>query len=62
MFNIHVPAHEPHLKPQDGGVFPVVRQDKLYHITVRHPSESLAETHVAAFINAPIAGKAFAQV
>ena len=62
MFDIHVPAHEPHLKPQDGGVLPVVGQDEFDRVTVRHPSKSLAETHMAAFIDTPIAGEAFAQV
>jgi hypothetical protein len=62
MFNIHVPAHKPHLQAQDGRVPPVMRQDKLDCIAICHPSESLTKAHVAVFVNGPIAGKSFSEM
>jgi hypothetical protein len=62
VFNILVPAHKPHLQAQDGGIPPVIRQDKLDCIAICHPSESLTKAHVAVFVNGPIADKSFSEM
>jgi len=62
VFDIHVPAHKPHLQAKDGRIPPIVRQDKLDCIAICNPSKSLTKAHVAVFLNGPIAGKTLAKM
>jgi hypothetical protein len=51
VLDIHIPAHKSHLEAKDSGIAAVVGGDKLESVTVSDLSESLAKTHVAAFID-----------
>jgi hypothetical protein len=62
VLNIHVPGHKSHLEPKDGGIVPVIREDKIDGVPIGYPSELLPKAHMTTFINAPIARKSFAQV
>jgi len=62
VLDIHIPAHEAHLQPKDGGITAIVGYDEFDSIAIRNPSKTLPKTHMAAFVDGPIARKAFAQV
>ncbi len=62
VLDIHIPAHKLHLEAKDCGIAAVVGEDKFESITVGDPSESLAKTHVAAFIDGVVPGECFTKV
>ena len=62
MDDVHIPPHKTHLKPQNGRVATVVRQDEFDCIAIGYPNEAMAVAQVMAFVDRPVPSETFAEM